>query len=36
MAELAVVREQHYAEDREEQELGLRCIAVPIYDRLGM
>lgn len=35
MAELAVVREQHYAEDREEQELGLRCIAVPIYDRLG-
>lgn len=33
--ELAMVREQGYAEDREEQELGLRCVAVPIYDRLG-
>ncbi|MDD9338175.1 MAG: DNA-binding transcriptional regulator KdgR [Providencia heimbachae] len=34
-AELATVRELHYAQDREEQELGLRCIAVPVYDRLG-
>ncbi|HBO23891.1 MULTISPECIES: DNA-binding transcriptional regulator KdgR [unclassified Providencia] len=35
LAELASVRELHYAQDREEQELGLRCIAVPVYDRLG-
>ncbi|WP_083880267.1 DNA-binding transcriptional regulator KdgR [Providencia burhodogranariea] len=35
MAELTTVREQHFAQDREEQELGLRCIAVPVYDRLG-
>lgn len=33
--ELAIVREQHYAEDREEQEVGLHCVAAPIYDRLG-
>lgn len=31
--ELDLVRKHHYAEDKEEQELGLRCIAVPIYDR---
>lgn len=36
LAELAVVREQHYAEDNEEQEPGLRCIAAPIYDRFGV
>ncbi|EML1935212.1 DNA-binding transcriptional regulator KdgR [Providencia vermicola] len=35
MRELAEVRKLHYAQDREEQELGLRCIAVPVYDRLG-
>lgn len=35
LVELAAVREHHYAQDREEQELGLRCIAVPVYDRLG-
>ncbi|MCW2254001.1 IclR family KDG regulon transcriptional repressor [Providencia alcalifaciens] len=35
MAELATVRKQYFAQDREEQELGLRCIAVPVYDRLG-
>lgn len=34
-AELERVREQHYAEDNEEQEPGLRCIAAPVYDRLG-
>ncbi|MGR5096522.1 DNA-binding transcriptional regulator KdgR [Vibrio maritimus] len=33
--ELKLVREQHYGEDNEEQEPGLRCIAVPIYDRFG-
>lgn len=35
VAELNLVREQHFAEDNEEQEAGLRCIAVPVYDRLG-
>ncbi|MBF9003219.1 DNA-binding transcriptional regulator KdgR [Vibrio nitrifigilis] len=34
--ELHLVREQHFAEDNEEQEPGLRCIAAPIYDRFGM
>ncbi|MGB0734305.1 MAG: DNA-binding transcriptional regulator KdgR [Pontibacterium sp.] len=33
--ELAIVKEQHYAMDNEEQEEGLRCIGAPIYDRLG-
>ncbi|MFC3025299.1 DNA-binding transcriptional regulator KdgR [Vibrio zhugei] len=35
LAELAIVREQHFAEDNEEQEQGLRCIATPVYDRFG-
>ncbi len=35
MKKLAKVREQHFAEDNEEQEPGLRCIAAPIYDRFG-
>jgi len=35
LEELAKVREQHFAEDNEEQEPGLRCIAAPIYDRFG-
>ncbi|MFU2047436.1 DNA-binding transcriptional regulator KdgR [Avibacterium gallinarum] len=33
--ELALIRQQHYAEDKEEQEVGLHCVAAPIYDRLG-
>ncbi|KGQ38151.1 DNA-binding transcriptional regulator KdgR [Gallibacterium genomosp. 1] len=33
--ELHSVRENHYAEDNEEQEEGLICIAAPIYNRLG-
>lgn len=33
--ELNTVRECHYGEDNEEQEPGLRCIAVPVYDRFG-
>ncbi|MDV7103717.1 DNA-binding transcriptional regulator KdgR [Vibrio sp. TH_r3] len=33
--ELKIVRAQHYGEDNEEQEPGLRCFAAPIYDRFG-
>ncbi|OBW92651.1 transcriptional regulator [Gallibacterium genomosp. 3] len=33
--ELHLVREHHYAEDNEEQEDGLICIAAPVYNRLG-
>ena len=33
--ELELVRKQRYAEDNEEQEPGLRCIAAPVYDRFG-
>ena len=33
--ELHSVRKQGYAEDNEEQEPGLRCIATPVYDRFG-
>jgi len=29
------VREQGYGEDNEEQEDGLQCIAVPVFDRFG-
>ena len=35
IAELSLVKEQHYAQDNQEQEPGLRCIAAPIYDRFG-
>ncbi|WP_127956586.1 DNA-binding transcriptional regulator KdgR [Serratia microhaemolytica] len=35
MLELERVREQGYAEDNEEMEPGLRCFAVPIYNRMG-
>ncbi|SHO58186.1 DNA-binding transcriptional regulator KdgR [Vibrio quintilis] len=35
LAELDQVKKQHYAEDNEEQEPGLRCIAAPVYDRFG-
>ncbi len=30
------VREQGFGEDIEEQEEGLRCIAVPVFDRFGV
>lgn len=33
ITELAQVRGQHFAEDNEEQEPGLYCIAAPVYDR---
>ncbi|KZN15100.1 DNA-binding transcriptional regulator KdgR [Marinomonas sp. TW1] len=35
LEELVVVKQQGYGVDNEEQEEGLRCIAAPIYDRLG-
>lgn len=35
LEELKLVRTQYYAEDNEEQESGLYCIGVPIYDRFG-
>ena len=35
LEELKVVREQSFAEDNEEQEPGLRCLAAPVYDRFG-
>ncbi|WP_047047720.1 DNA-binding transcriptional regulator KdgR [Vibrio mexicanus] len=31
--ELQSVKESGYGEDNEEQEVGLRCLAVPVYDR---
>lgn len=33
--ELPGIREQGIAEDREEAELGVRCLAAPIFDRFG-
>lgn len=33
---LEKVREQGYGEDIEEQEQGLRCIGVPVFDRFGV
>jgi IclR family KDG regulon transcriptional repressor len=35
IAEVNTVKVQHYAEDNEEQEPGLYCVAVPVYDRFG-
>lgn len=36
LAVLDKVREQGYGEDNEEQEEGLRCIGVPVFDRFGV
>ncbi|VFS55850.1 Transcriptional regulator kdgR [Kluyvera cryocrescens] len=33
---LEQVRKQGYGEDNEEQEEGLRCIGVPVFDRFGV
>ena len=33
---LEQVRRQGYAEDNEEQEVGIRCIGVPVFDRFGV
>ena len=35
LAELDEVKRLGYGKDDEESELGLRCFAVPIYNRLG-
>lgn len=35
LEELVLVRQQYFAEDNEEQEPGLHCIAAPIYNRFG-
>lgn len=35
LSELEVVKVQHFAEDNQEQEPGLRCLAAPIYNRFG-
>lgn len=34
-SELIQVASQGYAEDREEAQLGIRCLAMPIFDRSG-
>ena len=36
LQELDRVRSQGFGEDNEEQEKGLRCIAVPVFDRFGV
>lgn len=36
LAELPVIRREGIAEDREEAELGVRCVAVPVFDRFGV
>lgn len=35
LTELQQVQRTGFSEDREEQELGIRCVAVPVYDRFG-
>lgn len=36
LAALDEVKAQGYGEDNEEQEEGLRCLAVPVFDRFGV
>ncbi len=33
LSELSTVKSQGFGEDNEEQEAGIRCLAVPVYDR---
>lgn len=35
IAEIAMIRTQHYAEDREEHERGIRCVAAPLVAASG-
>ncbi len=35
ISQLAAIHQQGYGEDNEEQEEGIRCIAVPVFDRFG-
>jgi DNA-binding IclR family transcriptional regulator len=35
LAELATIRKQRYALDREEYQAGLVCLAVPVMQRIG-
>ena len=35
LSELAAVRKQGYAVDDEEQKVGLRCVAAPVFDEFG-
>jgi IclR family KDG regulon transcriptional repressor len=35
LTELATVKNQYFAQDNEEQESGIRCVAAPVYDRFG-
>lgn len=35
LAQLPTIFDQGFGEDNEEQEIGLRCIAVPVFDRFG-
>lgn len=35
ISELPEIRQQGVAEDREEAELGVRCLSVPVFDRFG-
>ncbi|MGX9416807.1 DNA-binding transcriptional regulator KdgR [Vibrio sp. WJH972] len=35
LIELKTVKGNHFAQDNEEQESGIRCVAAPVYDRFG-
>lgn len=34
--ELSIIRSKGFAIDNEEREIGLRCIAAPVYDHMGL
>lgn len=35
LVELKTVKHDYFAQDNEEQESGIRCVAAPVYDRFG-